>query len=212
MVNSMRSAAWLVMAFSLGLVSVIVLSYQTSFSGGPGAVAATTIADPSAAEKPVPVVFSPEREVALAVEGFRKAMVEAKPESIIEHSSPSLSFGHSNGYIQTREQFAETVRSGEEVFYDIEVRQIGSRFIRPNSGYKVKLSPEHRYFGEHDSIRLDMNGLDEIIYKQMVNRAGGSSVSLYDDIAHIEARTPFKASTDLQQLREVDVSALDKTS
>lgn len=33
-----------------------------------------------------------------------------------------------------------------------------------------------------------------------------------DDIAHIEARTPFKASTNLQQLREVEVSALDKTS
>ena len=85
------------------------------------------------------------------------------------------------------------IRNGEEVFYDIEVRQIGSRFIRPNSGYKVKLSPEHRYFGVHDSIRLDMNGLDEIIYKQMVNRAGGSSVSLYDDITHIV--TPQHGST-----------------
>ena len=77
------------------------------------------------------------------------------------------------------------IQNGSEVFYDVQVRQIGSRYIRPNSGLKVKLNPEHRYLGVHDSIRLDMNGLDEIIYKQMVNRAGGSSVSLYDDVAYM---------------------------
>ncbi len=77
------------------------------------------------------------------------------------------------------------IRGGEEVFYDVQVRQIGSRYIRPNSGMKVKLNPEHLYFGVHDSIRLDMNGLDEIIFKQMVNRTGGSSVSLYDDVGYM---------------------------
>lgn len=77
------------------------------------------------------------------------------------------------------------IRGGEEAFYDVGVRQIGSRFIRPNSGFKVKLNPEHKFYGVHDSIRLDINGLKEIMFKQMVNRAGGSSVSLYDDITHL---------------------------
>ncbi|MCH8046596.1 MAG: CotH kinase family protein [Planctomycetes bacterium] len=77
------------------------------------------------------------------------------------------------------------IRSGQEAFYDVGIRQIGSRYIRPNSGYKVRLNPDQPYFGVHDSIRLDINQLREIILKQMVNRAGGSSVSIYNDIAQL---------------------------
>ncbi|MFC1757565.1 lamin tail domain-containing protein [Planctomycetota bacterium] len=80
---------------------------------------------------------------------------------------------------------ATLVHNNGDVYYDIEVRQVGSRFIRPNSGYKVRLSPEQRFYGVHDSIRFDINGLKEVVYKQMINRAGGSSVSLYDDIAYL---------------------------
>ena len=75
------------------------------------------------------------------------------------------------------------VWNNEEVFYDIEARQVGSRFIRPNSGYKIRLNPEKLYNGVHESLRIDLNGLSEIVYKQMINRTGGSSVSMYDDIA-----------------------------
>ncbi len=75
------------------------------------------------------------------------------------------------------------VRNGSEVFYDVEVRQIGSRWIRPNSGFKIRLDPAQKFNGVHDSLRFDINGLKEILFKQLVNRAGGSSVSLYDDIA-----------------------------
>jgi hypothetical protein len=77
---------------------------------------------------------------------------------------------------------ATLVRGTEEVFYDVGVRQTGSRWVRPNSGYRVDLRPDHRYLGVHDSIRLDLAGPKEILFKQMVNRAGGSEVSMYDDI------------------------------
>ena len=70
-------------------------------------------------------------------------------------------------------------------FYDVGVRQIGSRFIRPNSGYKVRLSADDKFLGVHKSVRFDIELLDEIIYKQMMNRAGGSEVSMYDDISYM---------------------------
>lgn len=70
-------------------------------------------------------------------------------------------------------------------FYDIGVRQIGSRFIRPNSGYKVNLHPDNRFLGVHKSVRFDIELLDEIIYKQMVNRAGGSETTMYDDLSYM---------------------------
>jgi hypothetical protein len=80
---------------------------------------------------------------------------------------------------------ATLIVNNTDVYYNIRVRQTGSRFIRPNSGYKVALNPEQKFHGVHESIRLDMNGLKEIYMKQMVSRAGGSSVSMYDDISYI---------------------------
>ncbi|MCA9213464.1 MAG: lamin tail domain-containing protein, partial [Planctomycetales bacterium] len=70
-------------------------------------------------------------------------------------------------------------------FYDVATRQVGSRWIRPNSGYKVRLHPDQPFYGVHDTIRLDMNGMAEIVMKQMINRAGGIQTSYYDDIAYL---------------------------
>ncbi|HJQ81411.1 MAG TPA: lamin tail domain-containing protein, partial [Lacipirellulaceae bacterium] len=68
-------------------------------------------------------------------------------------------------------------------YHDVEVRQVGSRFVRPNSGYKIRLRPDQKFYGVHESIRLDMSNIGEIYMKHMVARAGGSSVSMYDDVA-----------------------------
>ena len=92
-----------------------------------------------------------------------------------------------------------------EAFYDIEIRQVGSRFVRPNSGYKVRLNPNHRFYGVHDSIRFDLRGPKEIYMKQMVNRAGGSSVSLYDDVAYLISPQHGQDPILLQLARYTDV-------
>lgn len=78
-----------------------------------------------------------------------------------------------------------TLYHNDEVFYDVSVRLVGSGFIRPNSGYKVKLHPDKAFYGVHDSVRFDLNGIAEIVLKQMINRAGGSQTSAYDDIAYL---------------------------
>ena len=78
-----------------------------------------------------------------------------------------------------------TLVHNDRAFYDVSVRLVGSRWIRPNSGYKVRFHPDNAFYGVHDSIRLDLNGLAEIVMKQMVNRAGGSVSSAYDDIAYL---------------------------
>ena len=72
------------------------------------------------------------------------------------------------------------------VFYDAQIRQVGSRYIRPNSGYKVKFGSDERFYGVHESIRFDIDQLfNEVIMQQMVNRAAGSEVSMYDDISYM---------------------------
>ena len=72
-----------------------------------------------------------------------------------------------------------------KAYYDVEVRQTGSRWIRPNSGYKVKMNPDQMFYGVHDSIRFDLNGMAEIVMKQMINRAGKGKTSAYDDAAYL---------------------------
>ena len=100
------------------------------------------------------------------------------------------------------------VFNGETAFYDVDVRLVGSRFIRPNSGYKVRLHPDENFYGVHDSLRFDVNQLQEILFKQMVNRAGGSSTSLYDDISFLVA--PSNGGTMLLNLARYEDVFLDE--
>ncbi len=78
-----------------------------------------------------------------------------------------------------------TLVHNDDVYYDVGVRLTGSRWIRPNSGYKIELHPDEPFYGVHDTIRIDLNGLAEIVMKQMLNRAGGSKSSNYDDLAYL---------------------------
>ncbi len=78
-----------------------------------------------------------------------------------------------------------TLVHNQTPYYDVSVRQIGSRWIRPNSGYKVRLHPDQAFNGVHDSLRFDLNGLAEIVMKQMMNRAGGGRTTMYDDISYL---------------------------
>ncbi|MEE8452602.1 MAG: lamin tail domain-containing protein, partial [Thermoguttaceae bacterium] len=102
------------------------------------------------------------------------------------------------------------IRNATEAFYDIEIRQVGSRWIRPNSGDKIRLNPEHKLYGVHDSFRLDRSGggTKELYMKQMVNRAGGSSVSHYDDIAYVTS--PYYTGIMLMQLARYEDAYLDE--
>ncbi len=81
-----------------------------------------------------------------------------------------------------------TLIYNDEAFYDAGVRFTGSRWIRPNSGYRVDLPAGQFLYGIHDNIRLDINGLAEMVMKQMLNRAGGSKANNYDDAAYLVSR------------------------
>lgn len=68
-----------------------------------------------------PDVYLARIEVEQAIEQFRTAMVERRPDKILAYSASELTFGHSNGVVQSREEFADVVRSGAEVFKRIDI-------------------------------------------------------------------------------------------
>ncbi len=154
MVGSLRSAAWLSMAFSLGLISVIVLSYQTTFSEPSATAVASAATEPAAMLSPE--ARGVEQEVLAAVESFRRAMVEANPEEIIARAEPNLSYGHSNGFIQTREEFAETVRSGAEIFKRIDLTNKRLQVVGDRAIERHHFSADIVYKGKLVNFELEI--------------------------------------------------------
>ncbi|MEZ5815908.1 MAG: nuclear transport factor 2 family protein [Hyphomicrobiaceae bacterium] len=59
--------------------------------------------------------------VAHAVESFRAAMVRADGKTLTHLAAPNLSFGHSNGLVQTRAQFVQSVVGKKEIFKKIDL-------------------------------------------------------------------------------------------
>ncbi len=109
------------------------------------------------------------------VETFRIVMLDSDNDELFRNVNKM-----SNNYVG-----GTLIVGNHTAFHDVGVRQVGSHFIRPNSGYKVQLSTDHKYLGVHESVRFDIELLDEIMYKQMMNRAGGWQSSMYDDISYL---------------------------
>jgi ketosteroid isomerase-like protein len=74
-----------------------------------------------AAAKSKPQAGSEQQAVVKAVEQFRAAMVSGDGKALTRMAAPSLSFGHSNGLVQTREQFVKSVVDKQEIFREIKL-------------------------------------------------------------------------------------------
>ncbi len=61
------------------------------------------------------------KEVNDVVEQLRKAMINADGAVLDQLASDELSYGHSNGHIQSKQEFISSFTSGESVFLNIEL-------------------------------------------------------------------------------------------
>jgi len=64
-----------------------------------------------------------EHEIASAVEKLRKAMIEANKANLENLAADNLSYGHSNGNIESKTQFVENIVSGKSDFVTIELTE-----------------------------------------------------------------------------------------
>jgi len=60
-----------------------------------------------------------EKDIAAAVEQLRLAMIDADKNALEKLASPQLSYGHSSGYIDTRDSFIADLLSRKSDFTDI---------------------------------------------------------------------------------------------
>lgn len=60
-------------------------------------------------------------DVLNAIEDYRKAMVGADGAKLLELSHDDMSFGHANGFVQTKVEFVKYVVDKEEIFHNIKL-------------------------------------------------------------------------------------------
>lgn len=63
-----------------------------------------------------------ERAVASTVEKLRTALIAANETELKKLTSPSLTYGHSNGLIEDQKEFIRALTSGESKFTKIELK------------------------------------------------------------------------------------------
>ena len=90
----------------------------------------------------------------------------------------------------SNDRFPVTVIEDEsKVYYDVGLRLKASGFGRFNSshyGFNIRFQPDHLFRGVHDTVSVERSpNLKEILAKHLMNRAGGTYASFYDDVAHI---------------------------
>ena len=72
-----------------------------------------------------------ERVVSIPIDTIRVVMLSSDNDELFSAENRM-----SNNYVG-----GTVIRNGSEAYYDVDVRQVGSRFVRPNSGLKVRLNP-----------------------------------------------------------------------
>ena len=90
----------------------------------------------------------------------------------------------------SNDRFPVTVIEDETTaYYDVGVRLKASGFGRFNSGhygFNVRFEPDQLFRGVHPSISVERSpDLKEILAKHLMNRAGGTYQSFYDDAAYL---------------------------
>lgn len=111
---------------------------------------------PAATAAEEPIQLGACEQVAAHVEAFREAMVKADADTLIRLADDNLSFGHSNGLIQTREEFVDTVAYGQEIFLSVELSE---RSCKESIGVAMErhiFDAEILIMGEPLSVRLNV--------------------------------------------------------
>jgi hypothetical protein len=91
-----------------------------------------------------------------SIDALRNAMMEADTDLLKAHASPDLSFGHSNGYVQTLDEFAETIRSGEEVFKRVDLTGRNLKITGNTAVERHHFSADIVYKGELKVFELEI--------------------------------------------------------
>ncbi len=115
---------------------------------------------------------------------------------------------------------ATVIYNESEVFYHVGVRLKGSEHGRADNnriGYILHFDPDHLFRGVHDSVAIDRSGgwrngtsfgQDEIVIRQIFNRAGNMPL-MYDDLIRVISPRSSHTGSAIMQMSRYDNDFLD---
>ena len=106
---------------------------------------------------------SDEATVNAAIEGLRKAMVDADKAQLEELVADQLSYGHSGGVIETKAQFVDVIVSKKTVYKSITLSEPSTTVVGNNAIARHIFSAETESGGKAGSARV---GILQVWQKQ----------------------------------------------
>jgi hypothetical protein len=101
-----------------------------------------------------PATAAPDAGVTRSVEALRKAMVDADKAGLDHALGKNLSFGHSNGLVQTKDEFMAAVLSRKEVFKSITLTDQTVNVIGNNAIVRQTFASDLELEGKPLSVKL----------------------------------------------------------
>lgn len=95
-----------------------------------------------------------EKEVAAAVEALRAAMISADKAVLGNIAAPQLSYGHSSGKIESKNEFVETLASGKSDFTSIDLAEQSITIAGNTAIVRHKLAAETNDGGNPGTVNL----------------------------------------------------------
>jgi hypothetical protein len=97
-----------------------------------------------------------EKKVADAVESLRKAMVDPDKGVLDKLTAEDLSYGHSSGAVQTKQEFIEALTSGKSDFVSIELNGQTVKIVGNNAIVRHILSAVTNDGGKPGTTKLSV--------------------------------------------------------
>jgi len=95
-----------------------------------------------------------ETAVADAVENLRKALVNADRASLDKLTAAELSYGHSNGKVETKAEFVEALTSGASDFVKIDLTEQTIKIVDKTALVRHRLSADTNNDGKPGTVNL----------------------------------------------------------
>lgn len=97
-----------------------------------------------------------EKEVAVAVEALRKAMIDPDKATLDKLTMPQLSYGHSSGIVQNQAEFEEALTSGKSDFVTIDLTEQSIRVIDKTAIVRYLMSGNTSDGGKPGQVKLSI--------------------------------------------------------
>lgn len=108
----------------------------------------------SAASAPAEAATPSDPSLARSVEALRLSMIAADKAGLDLLLGKNLSFGHSNGLVQTKDEFMGAVLSRKEIFKSITLTDQSTRFVGNNAIVRQTFASDLELEGKPLSVKL----------------------------------------------------------